>query len=103
MQLSTKLALSTVVLLSFGGSNVSRTALGETSSLRDSLIGTWTITAVKNQYENGTTRTVFGAGATGRYVFCRDGIFSETIIGEPRAELNTGDPRRPDAYVVVNL
>jgi hypothetical protein len=103
MKLRTKLAPCTVAFLGLGCSLVSHTAFGETPSLRDSLVGAWTITAVKNQYDDGTTRNVFGAGVTGRYVFGRDGVFSETIIGEPRGDLKSGDPRRPDAYVVVNL
>ena len=103
MKHRTKFALGTVALLGFGWPVVSHTAFGETPSLRDSLIGTWTITAVRNHYDDGTTRTVFGAGVTGRYVFGRDGVFSETIIGEPRADLKSSDPRKPDAYVVVNL
>jgi hypothetical protein len=103
MKLRTKLTLSTMALLGFSWSVASHTALSEAPSLRDSLIGTWTITAVKNQYADGTTRTVFGGGVTGRYVFGRDGLFSETIIGEPRSDLTSSDPRRPDAYVVVNL
>jgi hypothetical protein len=103
MKPCTKLTFSTLALLGFGWSVMAHTAFGETTSLRDSLIGTWTITAVKNQYDDGTTRTVFGVAVTGRYVFGRDGVFSETIIGEPRGDLKSSDPRRPDAYLVVNL
>jgi hypothetical protein len=103
MKLRTNHALRTVTLLGFAWSVVSHSAFGESPSLRDRLIGTWTITAVKNQYDDGKTRTVFGAGVTGRYVFGRDGVFSETIIGEARGDLKSDDPRRPDAYVVVNL
>lgn len=103
MKRRTKLALGTVALLGFGWSAVSPTAFGETPSLRESLIGTWNITAVKNQYDDGTVRMLFGAGVTGRYFFGRDGLFSETIIGEPRADMKSDDPRKPDAYVVVNL
>jgi hypothetical protein len=103
MKLRVKLTLSAAALLGVGLSAVSHTAFGQVPTLRDSLIGTWTITAVTNQYDDGKTLAVFGAGVTGRYVFGRDGIFSETIIGEPRADLQSNDPRRPDAYVVVNL
>jgi hypothetical protein len=103
MKLRTKLVLGSLALLSLGWSVVPHTAFGETPSLRDSLIGTWTITAVNNHYEDGTIKTVFGTGVTGRYVFGRDGLFSETIIGEPRGDLKSADPRRPDAYIVVNL
>jgi hypothetical protein len=103
MKLRTGFALGTAAVLCFGWPVVSHTAFGETPSLRDSLIGTWTITAVKNQYDDGTTRAVFGPGVTGRYVFGRDGRFSETIIGEPRADLKSNDPRKPDAFIVVNL
>jgi hypothetical protein len=103
MKCRIKLTLGILALLGFGSSVASHTARGDAPSLRDSLIGTWTITAVKNQYDDGTIRTVFGAGVTGRYVFGRDGVFSETIIGEPRADMKSDDPRRPNAYVVVNL
>src|ERR1700730_1720669 len=63
----------------------------------------WVITSVKNQYDDGKTTAPFGAGVTGRYVFGSDGSFSETIIGEPRADMKSDDPRRPDAFVVINL
>ncbi len=97
MKLSTKLALGRVPLLCSAWLVVSQTAFGQTPSLRDSLIGTWTITAVKNQYDDGTTRIPFGADVTGRYVFAQDGMFSETIIREPRSDLPLRDPHRPYA------
>jgi ribosomal protein S16 len=39
----------------------------------------------------------------GQYVFGSDGSYTLTIIGEPRADMKSDDPRRPDAYVIVTL
>jgi len=92
-----------LVLLWVGCAALPGAAQAQTKSLREALIGTWAIAAVSNQYDDGDTITPFGAGVAGRYVFGADGSFSETIIGEPRADLKTDDPRRPDAFIVVNL
>jgi len=78
-------------------------ACAQSKSLKESLIGTWVITAVRNQYDDGKITSPFGVGVTGRYVFGNDGSFSETIIGEPRVDMKSDDPRRPDAFVVINL
>jgi hypothetical protein len=103
MRLWNALILAAAVLLSSVWIIQSSKAVAQPKTLRESLIGTWVINSVKNQYDDGKTISPFGAGVTGRYVFGADGSFSETIIGEPRADMKSDDPRRPDAFVVVNF
>ena len=103
MQSRIKLVPRAVALLCMGCAIVPGAAPAQTKTLRDNLIGTWIITSVRNQYDDGKTMSPFGAGVAGRYVFGSDGSFSETIIGEPRADMKTDDPRRPDAFTVINL
>jgi hypothetical protein len=103
MQRRTNSILTAVAITCLGWVLQAGEAAAQTGTLRDSLVGTWEIISVQNKYDDGKTMTPFGAGVSGRYVFGRDGTFSETIIGEPRADLKTGDPRRPDAYTVINL
>jgi len=103
MQNRKRLALSATALLCLGLVVLPGKGQAQTKTLKESLTGTWVITAVNNQYDDGKTISPFGAGVTGRYVFGEDGSFSETIIGEPRPDLKTDDPRRPDAFTVINL
>jgi hypothetical protein len=103
MKIFPKPALATAIMLCAGAAITTSRASPQGTLLRDKLIGTWTITSVRNQYDDGKSVSPFGAGVTGRYYFGSDGLFSETIIGEPRADLKTDDPRRPDAFTVINL
>jgi len=103
MRLRKPVILGAMALLISGWIIQPTKVLAQHKTLRESLIGTWVINSVRNQYDDGKTISPFGAGVTGRYVFGPDGSFSETIIGEPRADMKSDDPRRPDGYVVINL
>jgi len=93
----------TIAFLSFGVVFLGGAAAARAETLKEQIVGSWEITSISNQYDDGKRISPFGAGGMGRYVFGKNGLFSETIIGEPRAELKSDDPRHPDAFVVVNL
>jgi hypothetical protein len=103
MSLRNTFILGATILLFSVSVVQSSEAIAQARTLRESLIGTWVINSVKNQYDDGKAISPFGAGVTGRYVFGADGSFSETIIGEARADMKSDDPRRPDAFVVINF
>jgi ribosomal protein S16 len=78
-------------------------AFAQQKTLKEAIVGTWTITSNYEQREDGKKNDSFGPGVKGQYVFGSDGSYTLTIIGEPRADMKSDDPRRPDAYVIVTL
>jgi hypothetical protein len=96
-------ALAALSLLGVTATLATSDAPAHPSTLKESLVGTWEISKVTNEYEDGLETSPYGAGVSGRYIFGRDGAFSQIVIGEPRAELKGDDIRRPDALIVVNL
>lgn len=97
------LTLGAMGLLASGGALYTSKVAAQTKTLKESIIGTWEITSVYDQYEDGKKNSPFGAGVTGRYVFGSDGSFTHSIIGEPQAEMKSNDPRRPDSLIVIFL
>lgn len=75
-------------------------AISQQKSLKDQIVGTWLYESVYDQYEDGKKNHTFGTAIKGYMTFGSDGRFSQLIVGEPRPELKTNDPRRPDAFVV---
>ena len=63
--------------------------------------GTWIITAVFDQYENGEKKDPWGAQLKGQITFSGDGHWQQIILGTPDAALKSNDPRKPDAPVVA--
>jgi hypothetical protein len=69
-------------------------------ALKDSIVGTWVITSVSDNYLNGEKRDNWGKPVTGQLMLDRNGSFTQTIIGPPVAAMKTDDPRKPDAFIV---
>jgi hypothetical protein len=63
-------------------------------SLADQIVGTWTLSEVYDQYENGTTNNPWGADVKGQLTYTQNGRFSLMIIsaGRPKSD---ADPRTP--------
>jgi hypothetical protein len=76
-------------------------APAQQKSLKDMLTGTWSITSVFDQYENGEKKDNWGGGVKGQFIFGSDGRYSQIIIGAPVASMKSDDPRKPDSPVVV--
>lgn len=75
-------------------------AFSQGKSLRDSIIGSWLVTSVVDQYESGRKINNWGE-VRGNFNFDPSGRFSQIIIGDPQAAIKTADPRKPDAPVVA--
>ena len=87
--------------LLFVGVALSSVAVAQQKSLKDAIVGSWLITSVFDQYENGKKNNPWGAGVKGTFVFDGVGRFAQLIIGEPQPAMKTPDPRKPDALVVA--
>jgi hypothetical protein len=75
-------------------------ALGQQKSLKDTIIGSWSITAVVDQYQSGKKINNWGT-VKGNVSFDAAGRFSQIIIGDAQPAMKTADPRKPDAPVVA--
>lgn len=78
-------------------------ATSQQKSLKDAVIGTWRVTAVYDQYEDGKKNESFGRGVMGTYVFGADGSYSQIIFGEPQAEMKTSEMRQADGFIVAYI
>ena len=76
-------------------------AISQQKSLKDQIVGTWLYTSVYDQYEDGKKIHTFGTAIKEQTTYGGDGRFTQVLIGEPRSELKTKDPRRPDAFVIA--
>ena len=77
------------------------TLQAQDKSLKDSIVGAWTIVSLADEYDTGRKIETFGAGLKGRIMFDGAGQFSQIIIGEKQESMKTPDPRRPDALIVA--
>jgi hypothetical protein len=75
-------------------------AQGQDSSLKKAIVGSWTITAVVDQYDSGKQVNNWGT-VKGNISFDTGGRFSQIIIGDVQPALKSQDPRKPDAPVVA--
>lgn len=69
--------------------------------LQQELVGTWLLTSIYNEYQDGSKVENFGRNVKGTAIYDRNGRFSWLVIGEVRPELVSDDPRRPDAPLVA--
>jgi hypothetical protein len=93
------LCVSAMMVL--GVALLSASAAGQQNSLKDQIIGTWLFVSVYDQYEDGKKVHTFGTNPKGQWIFGNDGRFSEILVGEPRPDLKTKDPRLPNAFIVA--
>jgi len=63
-------------------------------SLKDQIVGTWTLAEVYDRYENGTTDNPWGPGVEGQVTYTQDGRFSLMIMSANRPK-SDADPRTP--------
>src|SRR5215216_6855159 len=70
-------------------------------SLKETIIGTWSVTSVSDEYKDGKRSNAWGAGMKGSIIFDHNGRFSHILIGEKEPNVESEDPRRPDALVVA--
>ena len=63
-------------------------------TLKDQLIGTWTLVSNVEKYQDGTERSTFGPQGKGLLILDRTGWFSFQLIGGDRPK-QTGRPDNP--------
>jgi hypothetical protein len=93
--------LTAIMALCLGIAVATDRAGARQKSLTETIIGTWSVTAVSDQYEDGKKSNAWGDGMKGNLIFDRNGRFSHILIGEKQPNVEADDPRRPDALVVA--
>src|SRR5438874_7307368 len=73
---------------------------GLATAQQTSLVGSWSVAAVVDQYESGKRINNWGT-VKGNISFDAGGRFSQIIIGDAQPALKSADPRKPDAPVVA--
>ena len=76
-------------------------AVSKQKSLKESIVGTWSVTAIYDQYEGNQKRNPWGDGMKGTFTFDNNGQFTQIFIGEKQASMKSEDPRRADALVLA--
>lgn len=70
-------------------------------SLKEMIVGSWKISAVFDEYQDGEKKDNWGGAVKGQLTFESNGRFTQIIIGAPVPAMKTDDPRKPDAPVVA--
>jgi len=55
-------------------------AAAQQKSLKDQLVGIWTVASIENTAPNGAKRLIFGANPKGQYIFDAGGRFSLMLV-----------------------
>ena len=71
-------------------------------TLKDQLIGTWTLVSNVEKYQDGTERSTFGPQGKGLLILDRTGWFSFQLIGGDRPK-QTGRPDNPIGPAITYL
>lgn len=75
----------------------------EAQTLKDQIVGTWTLASIVNQYQGGRKDTApFGPDVKGQLMLDRTGRYSLQLIGGNRPK-TAGDPRNPVGPAVANF
>lgn len=77
------------MLLSFAAMTTSHQAFGQT--LKEQLVGTWTLTQLHALTWDGDDRNPFGTAPQGRIIFDRNGYVTCLIVGADRPKFALGD------------
>jgi len=93
--------ISLSVIAALGLALLPGIAVSQQKPLKDAIVGSWTITSVVDQYENGKKKNPWGAGLKSNFAYDGAGRFSQMIIGEPQPAMKTADTRKPDALMVA--
>ena len=89
------LTMTTMVLLCVGVALPAGDALAQQKSLKEQLVGTWTLVSLVEQYQDGRKDSnSFGPNLKGMLILDRTGRFSLHLIGGDRAKTG-GNPRSP--------
>lgn len=95
-----KAARAIILLLLLSSVLCSSEATADTKSLKEQIVGAWSLVAITLVRPSGKNESQWGRNVSGMVMFDAQGRFSWQIIGEPRPEDASKDPRRPDALLV---
>lgn len=84
-------ALTTAVLLCVGTLSGASQFPAQQKSLKDQLVGTWTIVSVDNTLPNGTKRRLFGVDPNGIIMFNADGRFAQIQMRSSRSKFRSNN------------
>jgi len=89
MTLQSRTSIAAALLLSFAATIPGHQAFGQ--SLKEQLVGTWTLTELRAVTWDGDDRNPFGSTPEGRMIFDRNGYVTCLIIGTKRPKFALGD------------
>jgi len=87
-------------LLLVGGLAFALPAAAMAQSLASAIVGSWAVTTVADQYDNGKSINNWGT-VKGNLSFDGNGRFTQILVGDVQSALKGPDPRKPDAPVVA--
>jgi hypothetical protein len=93
----TTIALCAAALLA----SVASPALAQDKSFKESIIGAWIITGVKDVSSDGAARDSWKGPVHGQITFGRTGRFTQILLGPTVASMKGDNPRMPDGQIVA--
>jgi hypothetical protein len=96
MNRRTVLQVSALALGSLPGS-----AFAQGTSLKQIVVGTWSVSSTFDQYADGKNLNPWGDGMKGNFTFDNNGRFTQIFIGEKQPAMQSDDPRRADALALA--
>ena len=76
-------------------------ASAQDKSFKESMIGSWIITGVKDVSTTGEARDSWRGPVSGQITFGRTGRFTQILLGPTVASMKGDDPRKPDGLIVA--
>ena len=93
--------LSLSVFTALGLALLAVNAVAQQKTLKETIVGTWSVASVSDHYEDGKKINPWGAGMSGNLTFDNSGHFSQILIGEQQPAMKSNDPRRADALAIA--
>jgi hypothetical protein len=97
-----------VRILVFGGPLIGIVLLAaqvqaQEKSFNEMITGSWLVTAVFDEYENGEKKDNWSGLVKGQITFGPTGRFTTILVGPPVPLLKSKDPRKPDAKIAPTM
>jgi hypothetical protein len=86
--------LSLSVITAFGFALCSGSVFGQQKSIKDQLVGTWTVTSQEQARKDGSKVERFGANPKGITIFEANGRFATILARPDLPKLASNDPMR---------
>ena len=99
MRRSTTLSMITLAFLCLGIVLPASNAISQQKTIKELLVGTWTLDSVYDQTQDGKKHDTWGPGVKGMYIFDGSGHMSAQIIAADRPKSESTSPRTPVGQV----